>query len=105
MENLGAILGYLAGNIVGAGIVGWLVYSFYDLLRYLLFLLVKIKKEKQKLKPRYRVLKCILIGLPITIIGGQYKAFEGNISATILLLSVSIAWYIVIYKIFPLVSH
>ena len=100
MNSFASLLGPVTGFGIGCIAVGWILYSFYDLFRYLCFLVFKIQTTKKR-KTRFivNVLRHFLIGLPIIVVGNIYSQ-QPDIRLGALMLILTILWYILMSFIF-----
>lgn len=97
MTQFSTLLGYGLGSLLGVIATGWILYSFYDLFRYLCFLLFRIQRTK---KPKTRfiadVFKYFLIGLPIIVVGNIYSQ-QPDVRLGAVMLLLTILWYILMF--------
>ena len=100
MNSFASLLGYLTGLGIGCIAVGWILYSFYDLFRYLCFLVFKIQRTKKR-KTRFivNVLQHFAIGLPIIVVGNIYSQ-QPDIRLGAVMLILTLFWYTLMLFIF-----
>lgn len=99
MTQFSTLLGYGSGSLLGVIAIGWILYSFYDLFRYLCFLVFRIKRSgKPKSSFKIDILKYLAIGLPIMAVPTIIAQYSDDTLNTIMAF-LTVLWYVVAYML------